>query len=72
MVGSLGNRLDAPAPQKIFHAPLELFSALTILMVAADKAVGVPIGAPDMRRAPEGVRCQLVPNLLFGGFGYEV
>ena len=29
-------------------------------------------GAPNSRRAPEGVRCQLVPNLLIGGFGYEV
>jgi len=29
-------------------------------------------GPRKSRRAPEGVRCQLVPNLLFGGFGYEV
>ena len=32
------------ARTKKFAPPLELFSGLTILMVAAEKAAGVPIG----------------------------
>jgi hypothetical protein len=66
---ALTNRLPNP---KFFLIPLELFCPLQIFLIAAGDAAGVPIGPRESRRAPEGVRCQLVPNLLFGGLGYEV
>jgi hypothetical protein len=57
--------------KKFLQNPLELFLILRILRFTAIIAVGRPMG-PQLRRAPEGVRCRLVPILLFGGFGYEV
>ena len=57
--------------EKFFARPLELFFVLTIFLIAARWRPGCRSG-PELRRAPEGVRCQLVPNLLCGGFGYEV
>jgi hypothetical protein len=71
--GRRNKPLTNPLPnQKNFWFPLELLRSLQIFLIAADDAAGVPIGPRESRRAPEGVRCQLVPNLLFGGLGYEV
>ena len=52
--------------------PLETYSGLPNFFGVAIAAAETPTGSRDLSRAPDGVRSLLVPNLLSGGFGYEV
>lgn len=66
-------RLTRPRSlKKIFPIPLELFPVSTIFWSSQAKRPGCLSGPVTEAGAGRGVRCQLVPNLLFGGFGYEV
>ena len=63
---------DGAGRKNFSRHPLNFFFGPTIFLVATSGVVKAPSRALKVRRAPAGVRRRLVPNLLLGGFGYEV